>query len=98
MASRKAETDKLRSSASEVRAKSVVVGADPDSSEKMASAIPLYEVITQQIAYLMFAVVNQTNPNLTQNSGHTGFKPNVNGKYHSNTFQRPKHNRKNMTH
>ena len=33
MASRKAETETLRSSVSEVRAKSVVVGADTDSSE-----------------------------------------------------------------
>ena len=32
----------------------------------------------QQIAYLMSAVANQTNLNLTKTSGHTGFKPNGN--------------------
>ena len=96
MASRKAETETLRSSMSEVRAKSAVVRADTDSLEKKASSKPLYEVITQQIAYLISAVANQTNLNLTKTSGCTGFKPNGNGKYPSNTFQRPKHDRKNM--
>ena len=96
MASRKAETETLRSSASEVRAKSVVVGANTDSLETKASSKPSYEAITQQIAYLMSAIANQTNPNMTKTSGHPGFKPNRNGKY-SNTFQRPKCDRKNMT-
>ena len=81
---------------SEVRAKSAVVGADTDSAEGKASSKPSYEAITQQIAYLMSAVANLTNPNPTKTSGHTGFKPNGNGKYPSNTFQRPKHDRKNM--
>ena len=48
MASRKAETETLRSSVSEVRAKSAVVGADTDSPEKGASSEPSYEVIMQQ--------------------------------------------------
>ena len=40
MASRKAETETLRSSVSEVRAKSAVVGANTDSSEEKASSEP----------------------------------------------------------
>ena len=43
---------------SEVRAKSTVVGTDNDSPAKGASSEPSYEVITQQIAYLMSAVAN----------------------------------------
>ena len=98
MASRKAETETLRSSMSEVRAKSAVVGTDDaDSSEVKASSEPSYEAIMQQIAYLMSAVANQTNLNPTKTGGCTVFKPNGNGKYSSNTFQRPKHYRKNMT-
>ena len=97
MASRKAETETLGSSVSEVQAKSAVVGADTDLAEKKASSKPSYEAIMQQIAYLMSAVANQTNPNPTKTSEHTGFKPNGNGKYPSNTFQKPKHDRKNMT-
>ena len=65
MALRKVETETLRSSVSKVRAKSAVVGADTDLLEKKASSRPSYEVITQQIAYLMSVVANQTNPNLT---------------------------------
>ena len=97
MASRKAKTEALGSSVSEVRAKSAIVGADNDSPETKASSEPSYEAITQQIAYLMSAVANQTNLHLTKTSGCPGFKPNGNGKYSSSTFQRPKHNRKNMT-
>ena len=96
MASRKAETETLCSSVSKVRAKSAVVGADTDSSETKASSEPSYEVIMQKIAYLMSTVANQTNPNLTKTSGHPGFKPNGNGKYSSNTFQRLKNDKKNM--
>ena len=96
MASRRAETETLRSSVSEVRAKCTVVGADMDLAEAKASSDPSYEAITQQIAYLMSAVANQTNPNLTKTSGHLGFKPNGNGKYSPNTFQRPKCDKKNM--
>ena len=51
----------------------------------------------QQVAYLMSAVANQININLTKTSGCTGFKPNGNGKYSSSTFQRPKCDRKNLT-
>ena len=97
MASRKAETETFRSSVSEVRAKSAVVGADTDSLEKKVSSKPSYEEIKQQIAYLMSAVTNQTNLNPTKTSGCTGLKPNGNSKYPSNTFQRPKCDRKNMT-
>ena len=97
MASRKGEAETLRSSVSEVRAKSAVVGADADSAETKVSSEPSYEAIMQQIAYLMPAIANQTNLNLTKTSGCSGFKPNGNGKYPSNTFQRSKHDRKNMT-
>ena len=97
MASRKAETEKLGSSVSEVRAKSAIVGANTDLPETKASCEPSYEAITQQITYLMSAVANQTNPNPTKSSEHLGFKPNGNGKYSPNTFQRPKHDKKNMT-
>ena len=90
MALGKAETETLRSSVSEVRAKSTVVGADTDSQAKGASSEPLYEVITQQIAYLMPAVTNQTNLNLNKNGGCMGFQPNGNAKYPSTMFQRPK--------
>ena len=82
---------------SDIRAKSALVGADTDSLEKKANSKPWYEVITQQIAYLMSAVANQTNPNLTKTGGCTEFKPNGNGKYPSNTFHRPKCVRKKMT-
>ena len=70
MALRKAETETLRSSVSEVRAKSAVVGADTDSLAKGTSSESSYEVITQQIAYLMSAVTNQTSPNQNKNGGH----------------------------
>ena len=96
MASRKAETETLRNNVPKGRAKSAVVGADTDSQVKGASSEPSYEAITQQIAYLMAAVTNKTNPNLNKNGGCTEFKPNGNGKYSSTTFQRPKGD-KNMT-
>ena len=66
MTSRKAKTETLRRSVSEVRVKSAVIGADVDSSEKGASSEPLFEVIMQQITYLMCAVANQTIPNLNK--------------------------------
>ena len=97
IASRKAETKTLRSCVSEVRAKSAVIGADTDSLETKASSEPSYEAIMQQIAYLMSAIANQTNLNLTKTSEHPEFKTNGNGKYSSNTFQRPKCDIKNMT-
>ena len=95
MASRKAETETLRSSVSEIRVESAVVGADMDTKTK-ASSEPLYEAITQQIAYLMSAVVNQTSSNLTKPKGCSEFKLNGNSKYIPNAFQRPKHDKKNM--
>ena len=49
MAARKAETETPRSSMSEVRVKSAVVGTD--LQPKVASSDPSYEAITQQIAY-----------------------------------------------
>ena len=97
MALRKAKTETLGSSVSEIRAKAAVVGTDTDSQVKGASSEPSYEVITQQIAYLMSAVTNQNNLSVNKNGGCTGFKPNENGKYPSTNFQRPKKDKKNMT-
>ena len=97
MALRKAETETLRSSMPEVRAKSTVVGAETDSQAKGASSEPSCEAITQQIAYLTSAVTNQTNPNLNKNDGCTGLKSNGNGKYPPTTFKRPKKDKKSMT-
>ena len=97
MASRKAKTETLSSSVSEVRAKSAVVGTETDSLAKGASSEPSYVAIMQQIAYLMSAVTNQTSLNLNKNGGCVGFKSNGNGKYPSTTFQRPKRDKKNMT-
>ena len=82
---------------SEISAKATVVGTDTDSQVKGASPEPLYEVITQQIAYLMSAVMHQNNPSVNKNGGCTGFKPNGNGKHPSPTFQRSKKDKKNMT-
>ena len=97
MTLRKAETETLRSSVSEVRAKSAAVGADTDSLAKGTSSEPSYKVITQQIAYLMSAVANQTSLNLKKNGGCTGLKSNENCKYPSTMFQRPKRETENMT-
>ena len=82
---------------SEVRAKSTVVGADTVSPAKGASSEPSYKAITQQIAYLMSAVANQTSPNLNKNGGCARFKSNGNGKYPSTMFQRRKRDKKSMT-
>ena len=76
MALRNAETETLRSSVSEVRAKSAVVGTDSDLQVKEASSEPSYEAISQHIAYLMSAVTNQTNQNLNKNGGCRGSKSN----------------------
>ena len=97
MASRKAERETLGSSVSKCRAKSAIVGANTDLAETKASSEPSYEAITQQIAYLMSAIANQTSPNPTKSSGCPRFKHNGTSKYSPNTFQRPKHNKKNMT-
>ena len=69
MASRKAETETLGSSVCEVRTKSAVAGAGTDSQVKGASSEPLYEAITQEIAYLISAVANQNNPSGSKNRG-----------------------------
>ena len=97
MASRKAEMETLGSSVSKGRAKSAIVGTNTDLAEAKVGSEPSYEAITQQIAYLMSAVANQVNPELTKPSGWLRFKPTGNNKYSSNAFQRPKHDRKNMT-
>ena len=81
MALRKAETETLGSSVSEVRAKSTVLGADTDSQVTGVSSEPSNEVIMQQIAYLISAVTNQTNLNLNKNGRLAGLKSNGNGKY-----------------
>ena len=86
MALRKAETETLKSSVSEIRAKSTVVGTDTDSQVKGASSEPSYKAITQKVAYLMSAVTHQTNQNLNKNGGHMGSKSNGNDKYPSTTF------------
>ena len=90
MALRKAETETLGSSVSKGRAKSAIVRANIDLAGTKASSEPSYEAITQQIAYLMSAVANQTNLYLTKSGGYPGFKHNGVSKYSPNTFQRPK--------
>ena len=71
MALRKAKTETLGGSVSEIRAKATEVGTDTDSQINGASSESSYEAITQEIAYLMSAVTNQTNPNLNKNGGST---------------------------
>ena len=95
MAVRKAETETPGSSVSEARAKSTVVGTDAALQVKVASSDPSYEALTQQIAYLMSAVTNQTNQKSSKNNGCNSYKCS-NGKYSSTKFQRPKRNRKDM--
>ena len=73
-----------------------MVGTNTDSQVKGASSEPSFEVITQQIAYLMSAITNSTNQDLNKKGGCNGLKPNGNGKYPSTTFQRPKRDKKNM--
>ena len=73
-----------RSNMSEARAKSAVVGTA--SQAKVASSDPPYEALTQQIAYLMYAITNQ---NSNKNNECNGSKPsNGNGKYSSTKLQR----------
>ena len=94
---RKAETETPGSSVSEARAKSAVVGMNTASQLKRASSEPSYETLTQQIAYLMPVVTNQTNQNLSKSSEHNGSKSSIgNGKYSSTKFQRPKRDRNDM--
>ena len=75
MVLRKAETETLGSSVSKIRAKATAVGTDTDSQVKGASSEPSYEVITQQIAYLMSAVTNQNNPSMNKNGCPQGSSP-----------------------
>ena len=90
MAARKAGTEKPGSSVPEVRAKSAVDGTDLQS--KMASPDPPYEVITQQITYLMSAITNQ---NLNKNNEcNCSKQSNGNCKFSNTNFQRPKKDRK----
>ena len=67
MASRKAETETPESSVSEARVKSGVVGMDTALQAKGVSSEASYEALTQEIAYLMSAVTNQTNQNDSKN-------------------------------
>ena len=97
MASRKAKMETFGSGVSKGRAKSGIAGTNTDLAKSKASSEPSYKAITQQIAYLMSAVAKQVTPELTKPSRHPGFKPNETNKYSSNTFQRPKRDRKNMT-
>ena len=63
----------------------------------MASSDPSYEALTQQTAYLMSAVTNQTNQNLSKNNELNASKSsNGNGKHLSTKFQTPKIDRKDM--
>ena len=97
MASRKAETEIPGSSVSKARAKSAMVETDTASQVKVASSDLSYEALTQQIAYLMSVVTNQTNWNLSKDNECNGSKSsNGNDKYSSTKFQRPKRDRKNM--
>ena len=57
MAAREAKTETPGSNVPEVRTKSAVVGAN--LQPKVASSDPPYEVIMQQITYLMSAITNQ---------------------------------------
>ena len=59
MAARKTGIETSRSSVSEARAKSAVVGTASVLQVKVASSDQPYEALTQQIAYLMSAITNQ---------------------------------------
>ena len=63
MAARKAETETSGHDVSETKAKLAVV--EIDSNSKGTSFDPSYEVITQQIAYLMSIITNQNNQGIT---------------------------------
>ena len=66
MASRKAETETLRSSVCEGRAKSAIVGTDTYLAQIKASSEPSCEAITRQVAYLMSAVASWVKPEQTK--------------------------------
>ena len=64
---------------------------------KGASSEQSYEALTQQIAYLMSTVTNQTNQNLSKSNGHNDSQSsNANGKYSCTKFQKPKRDRADM--
>ena len=69
MAARKAETETPSSNMSEARAKSTVVGTDVQA--KVASSVPPYEALTQQIDYLMSAITNQNSSKNNECNGST---------------------------
>ena len=97
MALRKAETETLESNVYEVRAQSAVVGMDTGLQAKGASSELSYEALTQQIAYLMSALTNQTKQNLSKNNGCNDSKSsNENGKYLYIKFQKLNRDRKDM--
>ena len=73
------------------RAKSAIAGNDTNLAKSKVSSEPSYEAITQQIVYLMSAVVKQVMPEPTNPAGCLGFKPNETNKYSSNASQRLKH-------
>ena len=82
---------------SEARVKSVAVGTDTALQVKEASSKPSYEALTQQIAYLISTVTNQTNQNLSKsNECNCSKSNNGNGKYSYTKFQNPKRDRKGM--
>ena len=92
MAARKAETETPGSGVSEVRAKSAVV--ETDSQSKAASSEPPYEVIMQEITYLM-SIITKQNAN---NNGENGPRcNNGNGKFPNVKTQRLKKDNKHMT-
>ena len=69
MAARKAETETPGSDVSEARTKSAVV--EIDSKSEGTSFDPSFEVITQQIAYLMSTITNQNKQGITgHNNGN----------------------------
>ena len=63
MAAIKAKTETSRGDVSEARAKSAIV--EIDSKSEGTSFDPSYEVIAQQIAYLMSIITNQNNQGIT---------------------------------
>ena len=81
----------------EVRAKSTVVGSDTALQAKGATSEPSYEALTQQIAYLMSAVTDQSKQNLSKSKECDDSKSsNGNGNYLYTKFQKPKRDKKGM--
>ena len=83
MAARKAKTETSGSNVSGARAVVQI-----DSKSKGTSSDPSYEVITQQIAYMISAITNQNTKN--NSVGHN----NVKGKIPNTKTHRPKKDRK----